>query len=75
MSEAKARTSRGTARNRNRKSPPKSSSLPSGSDSSLMPRRWIRTGLCRFCLQPIEAVQPGGSDVRHVGGAAYGECR
>jgi hypothetical protein len=34
-----------------------------------------RTGICFFCLEPIEAVQPGGKYARHsADGTPYGEC-
>jgi hypothetical protein len=37
--------------------------------------KYERIGLCSFCLFAIEAIQPGGRDVRHVEtGVAYREC-
>lgn len=34
-----------------------------------------QVGLCGYCIREIEALQPGGTEARHVdGGIAYGNC-
>lgn len=39
-------------------------------------RTHSKTGLCFYCLEPIEALQPGGLNPRHVADqVAYGQCR
>jgi hypothetical protein len=32
------------------------------------------TGTCFYCLLPLTAMQPGGTDVRHLEGTPYGMC-
>lgn len=32
------------------------------------------TGICFFCLMPLTAMQPGGTDVRHLDQTPYGQC-
>ncbi len=32
------------------------------------------SGHCGFCLLPLTALQPGGTDVRHDSGTSYGLC-
>lgn len=40
----------------------------SPTDSALLPGRkqWQPTGFCGVCVKPIEALQPGGLDPRHI---------
>lgn len=47
---------------------PAESSLPNDWDS----RKYVVTGRCGECLAPIESLQPGGLNVRHVGGKECG---
>jgi hypothetical protein len=44
----------------------KLSDSPSLLDSCPTTSQWQLTGLCYFCQAPLEAIQPGGLNVRHV---------
>jgi len=45
---------------------PEPSQSQTSADSSLTTRHYERVGLCGICLQPIEALQPGGLAIRHI---------
>lgn len=48
---------------------------PTELDSDLIPRRYERIGFCFYCLEPVEARQPGGTEARHVlSGVPYQQC-
>lgn len=42
------------------------SNSPSSSDIDLTPKRYQSIGLCFYCIRPLEAIQPGGTEARHV---------
>lgn len=49
---------------------------PIGSDLFEKATRYQPVGVCRFCLKPLEAIQPGGSSPRHCSSEIpYGGCR
>ena len=42
----------------------------------IVARGYITTDKCFYCLEPIEALQPGGLNPRHVADQVpYGQCR
>lgn len=55
---------------------PINGNLPDDSAISSMSPGWQPTGFCSACLERLEAWQPGGTQVRHIGtGIPYGGCR
>lgn len=49
---------------------------PSDLASSITPRSWARIGVCFYCREALEAMQPGGNPARHVSDQVpYEQCQ
>lgn len=53
----------------------KPNSQPPVLDTLPIAKQWQPTGHCCFCLEPLEALQPGGLNPRHIASKVfYGRC-
>ena len=63
-------TSRARPKNKANIATPLNSALPT---LSVIGR--IVTGMCFYCFETLTAMQPGGTEVQHLDGTPYKQCR